>query len=119
MDPTPAQLVDFWLCLPSTGMGRAESRFFADELLDDWVRESPKLVWDFLLDISGRTLKDKQISMLGAGLLETLLSMHGAEFISSVEQEAARNETFKRILRGVWQSSTPDSIWSRVQKAQQ
>ena len=80
-------------------------------------RAPPDDCWAVILEVLSRNPPDKVISVLAAGPLEDLIDDHGPEFIERIEIESRRNPSFRNLLGGVWQSSTPD-IWSRVQRAQ-
>ncbi|MDB5762941.1 MAG: hypothetical protein JWQ21_1936 [Herminiimonas sp.] len=76
--------------------------------------EHPGLCWKAILEIVDRKPSLKVIGMLAAGPLEDLIHHHGHEYIDRIESEAKNNPDFKRLLDGVWESSTPE-IWSRVE----
>jgi hypothetical protein len=56
------------------------------------------------------------LGVLAAGALEDLIQFHGPNFIGHIEAESRRNPAFRRLLGGVWRSSTPE-VWARVQRA--
>jgi len=78
---------------------------------------SPHDCWAAILEVLSRSPPEKIVGGLAAGPLEDLIHYHGPEFIEQIESESRRNPAFRRLLCGVWQSSTPE-IWSRIQKAQ-
>ena len=73
--------------------------------------------WLAILEILVREPPPKILSLLAAGPLEDLIDDYGPEFIERIETESRRNPSFRRLLGGVWQSSTPE-IWARIQSAQ-
>jgi hypothetical protein len=83
----------------------------------DAVYDTPEYAWSAILQILARGLTDEQLSLLAAGPLESLLAVHGSQFIDRIEEEAKRNPNFNHLLGGVWQNSMPTNIWERVQKA--
>jgi len=78
---------------------------------------TPDDCWAAILEVLTRNPSDDVISNLAAGPLEDLIDDHGPEFIERIETESRRNPSFRHLLGGVWQSSTPE-VWARVQKAQ-
>jgi len=45
--------------------------------------------------------------------MEDLIHYWGEHFIERIEATAQCNPDFRRMLRGVWESGTPD-IWRRI-----
>lgn len=85
----------------------------------NWVvEENPELAWKAIVEATDQPRMEPYLGHLAAGPLEDLLDMHGPAFIERVEQCARLNAKFSRVLRGVWQSAMPESIWKRVQAAQ-
>lgn len=104
--------------LPEQTVEEVVTAWFGGEYtMYDAVYDSPEVAWQAILEILKRGVDDKQLSLLAAGPLESLLSSHGAQFIERVEQEAARNPSFNHLLGGVWQLEMSQDIWLRVQKA--
>lgn len=57
-------------------------------------------------------------ALLATDLLEDLLIKHGPEYIDRVEETAATDPRFARLLNGIWKSSMTEEVWQRVhQKA--
>jgi hypothetical protein len=84
--------------------------------LDDLATEDPEIAWVLILKLIEEPLPDNAFGALAAGPLEDLIEYHGPEVIDRIELEARRNPNFRRLLGGVWQSSTPE-VWARVEKA--
>ena len=83
----------------------------------DWiVKEHPEHAWNAILAAVKDPRAEPYIAILAAGPIEDLICHHGAQFIDRVEAEARANPAFASALGGVWQSQTPDEIWSRVQR---
>lgn len=78
--------------------------------------EHPEICWNAILAILYREPSEKVKDLLAAGPLEDLIDAHGEEYIEVIEEEAKDNPEFRKLLRGVWESSTPE-VWNRVQKA--
>jgi hypothetical protein len=110
MFPTSVtDVVEDWL--------RESQRADGDVAMYDVVHDEPEIAWLAILQILEHELTEDQTSVLAAGPIETLLGLHGAQFIERVEHEALRNQRFNHLLRGVWQNLMPQEIWDRVQKA--
>ena len=58
---------------------------------------------------------NKVLDVLAAGPLEDLIENHGEKIIDKIELLANRNPQFKKLLRGVWKSSTP-KVWARIKE---
>lgn len=85
----------------------------------NWVvEENPELAWKAIVEAIDQPRMEPYLGHLAAGPLEALLDMYGSVFIERVEQCARLNAKFARVLTGVWQSAMPESIWKRVQAAQ-
>lgn len=80
------------------------------------VNEYPETCWNAILEILHREPSEKVKDILAAGPLEDLIDTHGEEYIELIEEEAKINSKFRELLRGVWESSTPE-VWNRVLKA--
>jgi hypothetical protein len=91
--------------------------FDGEHTMFDMVHDSPEVAWSAILRILERDLTTEQISLLAAGPLESLLAMHGSQFIDRVEREAKQNQRFNHLLGGVWQNNMSQEIWQRVQAA--
>ena len=70
--------------------------------------------WKFILAAMKHAESDVDLSHIAAGPVEHLLSTNGQQYISLVEQEAAANPKFARMMKNVWQHLMSDEIWSRV-----
>ena len=88
-----------------------------DSSLFDLVCDEPEIAWSIILQILEHPLTEEQESLLAAGPMESLLRRHGSQFIERVEREANRCPRFNHLLGGVWQNTTHEQIWTRVQKA--
>ena len=72
-------------------------------------------LWLFVLAVTSKAPCDKVLGVLAAGPLEELIAYAGNDFIDRIETEARRSPAFRHVLGGVWQNSTPDDIWRRVE----
>ena len=87
---------------------------FMEVISDGTVAED---CWLAILEVLRREPPQAVLDILAAGPLEDIIEHCGPEFIDRIEVEARRSPPFRSLLRGVWQSSTPE-IWARVVKAQ-
>ncbi|MBB1631810.1 DUF6869 domain-containing protein [Cupriavidus sp. UME77] len=95
-------------------IGRHEVRSFWVWQACDWLGvNDPEGLWRLVLEVLARTDSPRVLGALAAGELEDLIEYHGPAFIGRIEQEAARAPRFRRLLCGVWRSSTPE-VWARV-----
>ncbi|MGO4156381.1 DUF6869 domain-containing protein [Cupriavidus sp. YAF13] len=95
-------------------IGRHEVRSFWVWQACDWLGvNDPEGLWWLVLEVLARTDSPRVLGALAAGELEDLIEYHGPAFIGRIEQEAARAPRFRRLLCGVWRSSTPE-VWARV-----
>ena len=82
----------------------------------DLKYENPKLLWELIQEIHARDENSSVVEVLSAGPLEDLLSMHGPDFIDSIERKAKQDPGFAFLLGGIWKSSINNEVWERVQK---
>jgi hypothetical protein len=116
--------IAFW----RVGLDAASEEVFAKGwALTDIVEDDPALAWEAIKTVvrrygeeelfsESRTEGQVVVGQLAAGPIEDLLSERGADFISDIEEEARKDRRFRWALGGVWQSTTPDDLWARVQK---
>lgn len=107
------------------------SRATVDELVSKWLSgeditmndaiifpdADPETAWQAVLRLMQHELSSKQIALLAAGPVESLLSYHCPQFIDRIEAEAQRSPAFAHVLGGVWRQDMPDEIWRRVESA--
>ena len=79
---------------------------------------SPESQWSFLVKAVAHAQSEDELGHIAAGPLEHLLGKHGASMIDRVEQLAATDEKFARMLTGAWRYMMSDSVWQRVQALQ-
>lgn len=116
-----------WIAYARFGPSEAPDEIFADGwALYDLVEDAPATAWDVIQIVVRRyTLNDLYsvakteaqdvVGLTAAGPLEDLISSRGHDYIDAIEQEARRDQRMAWTLGGVWQSSAPDDVWSRVQ----
>ena len=74
-------------------------------------------LWRFILKVLERQPSEWALGMLAAGPIEDLISECGTQFIDRIETQARQNPLFREALHGVWQSTTPDTLWARIERA--
>ncbi len=74
---------------------------------------SPKAQWKFI-EAAYRHGNETSHGHLAAGPIEHLLGWHGEEFIPLVEQLAASEPDFAKLLRGCYQHMMSEAVWSRL-----
>jgi len=79
---------------------------------------APSEQWLFIRLAVAKAESDDELGSIAAGPMEHLLGWHGEAYIGHVEKEAAANETFARMLTGVWQYRMAAEVWRRVQEIQ-
>jgi hypothetical protein len=70
--------------------------------------------WEVILELV-REAPEGAIEAIAAGPIEGFLGRFGESVIDRVEQQAACDAKFQRILKGVWQHRMSDEVWARVQ----
>jgi len=85
--------------------------------MDEVVTAVPELAFRCILAALEVCGDDRDIAYLAAGPLEDLIIRHGPRVIDAIEETAARNERFRRLLSGIWgESRTHPEVWSRLQR---
>jgi hypothetical protein len=74
----------------------------------------PQHQWAFIVASMIFAESDDELAHIAAGPVEHLLGNAGEEFITLVEQQAAADPKFARMLTGVWKYTIPDAVWARV-----
>ncbi|MCW9027779.1 MAG: hypothetical protein OQJ80_02510 [Kangiella sp.] len=98
------------------GISRSGELHWSVNKFFELENEHPELCWKAILEVLHREPSEKVKDILAAGPLEDLIDTHGEEYIEVIEEEAKINPEFRKLLRGVWESSTPE-VWNRVLKA--
>ncbi len=81
----------------------------------DLLESAPEKLWLLILAIHARDQSPRIREVLSAGPLEDLLGRYGVHFMDRIEEQARKSPSFAKLLGGVWKSTMPDDIWSRVQ----
>jgi hypothetical protein len=109
------QLSEAWVkTLTENIETKDENHWVVDYVIDLIYDEKYSELWQFIEHTYKKDISNKAIEALAAGPLEDLLAKAGEQYIERVEKLALKDSKFKHLLGGVWQNSTPDSIWQRV-----
>lgn len=107
-----AELAEAWIEQKSKADKDRDANWHA---LCDYERDlrddDPDKMLDVILAVLARETHPALLSLLAAGPLEDVISM---QVIDRIEQEAAGNERFRDLLRGVWYWSKPDDLKVRL-----
>jgi hypothetical protein len=99
----------------SGNVERAEAAWELDRMIES--ERDPDRALALMLGVMAIDDNEKEFGMLGAGPLEDFLNRSGTEYIDVIEALAAKNPSFKRVLSGVWQTTTVDlRVWKRVER---
>jgi hypothetical protein len=88
----------------------------AERLMIPETLEDAEECWACILRVLEKKPPEEVLEILSAGPLEDLIHGHGPQFIDRIEFEAKHDPDFRRLLAGVWESST-EEVWARVDKA--
>lgn len=90
--------------------------FWAVDRFFDLGETDPEACWSAILKILSKRPPDSVTEILAAGPLEDLIAVHGDIFVDRIEAEAKIDSEFRALLGGVWQNTTSDEVWARIQK---
>jgi len=82
--------------------------------LNDLVNKSPEQAWIALLRIISREEDGVDLSQLGAGALETLISSHAEELLEQIETELESNPRFVRAFSSCYLFDLSETTLSRL-----
>jgi hypothetical protein len=75
--------------------------------------------WDVILEVIAEAPdEDRTLQCIAAGPLEGFLGRFDTAVIDRVEEEAARDPKFRRVLSGVWRHRMSAPVWERVRVIQ-
>jgi hypothetical protein len=114
MDQSECNLVEAYI--RANDVTGDDSFSWANDELRGLVWQEPERAWPVILSIVERNPANWVLASLGAGPLEDLLQAHGPLFIDRVEQEARRNERFRRrVLARVYHiACRPTEVAERI-----
>ncbi len=90
-----------------------ELNFWAHEELADLCENKPQDAWEVIVALVGAAKSDSLLEAIGAGPLQDLMVLHGEDYISRVEREAAANPRFRRAMAGAWLDSSDTPVWAK------
>jgi len=117
---TPTQWDDFakaWLEEQRDG-GNSNGSDLGQSVVWMSFTARPDQQWQFILAAVGHAQSNHDLGNIAAGTMEHLLGWYGNEFIAHVEEQAAIDSKFARMLTGVWKYKMSDEIWERVRAIQ-
>ena len=74
----------------------------------------PEHQWQFILAAMAHA-GDNELGHIAAGPIEHLLGNYGDKYIENIEQQAATDPKFARMLLDVWKYMMSDDVWARVE----
>ena len=110
----PAELAAEWFANTQHETSSDDSPRLWCQLDESWYEE-PEATWFAILAVLRLEYTEFQEALLAAGPIESLLYLHGEQYIERIEVEAATNSRFNHLLGGVWQVLISDEIWSRLE----
>ena len=90
-------------------------RMRAYDCVDEMVQTAPEASVTFILAALDECRTSAQVSLLGAGALETMLKMHGPQVIGPLERAARQHAKVRYLLSATWgrQSIVP-AVWDHL-----
>lgn len=116
----PDAKVDFaraWLAELRDGPPAGESEVGQAVVTMNFVAP-PEQQWLFIQGAVVQAGSDDELGHIAAGPLEHILGHHGDRYIEAVEEAAAWDAKFARMLTGAWKYLMSDEVWRRVQAIQ-
>jgi|SRR5271168_1708132 len=98
------------------GSPQYEENFWAFEDLNELCYDDPFQGLAVIQQILRTDSSDIILSHVGAGPMETLLAQHGEKVIDQVEENAATDAHFRRMLGAIWQNNMTPDIWARLKR---
>ena len=111
------ELAEAWVKLMRLDDENSENSplFEAFSLLDDLVYDKPEEAWQVMQLLWKIDSSDEMLSIIAAGPVEDLLSLHGEAFIGRFEELSITDAIFKKLLGAVWgQDRMPPAIYARL-----
>ncbi len=109
------EFVQSWMTIQDSLAGTEpyESNFWAHEELENMCETEPTDAWEVILALVDKAKSDALLQAIGAGPLADLMTLHGEDYISRVEREAASNARFRRAMAGAWLDSDATPVWKK------
>jgi hypothetical protein len=110
------RIAENWIRLHQLPKDAPERNSFlwASARLNDLCRDEPEDAWQAIDLIRRSDSSDLILSNLAAGPVEDLLAKHGDAFIDRIEELAAKDREFRKLLGAVWRNEIAEDIWIRV-----
>lgn len=81
----------------------------------DAARKDPLDAWELIVELARTAPDDESLRQLGAGDVESIIELHGDTMLARIEADAGANKQVRRLLCGVWQTtSMSDALWARI-----
>lgn len=93
-----------------------EDNFWAFAKLYSLCDEVPDQGFAIIEEIMRIDSSDIILANIAAGPMESLLAQHGQKFIDKIEQLAAADSQFRKMLGAMWQHNIEENIWTRVKR---
>jgi hypothetical protein len=110
--PTQEDLICAYLSYESGGEGTG----WVVSSLWDLCHDHPSAAFDTILKIIERDSSIRTLISIGAGPLESLLSLHGERMVESVSDAASKSGSLRISLAAVWRCGMPDHVWDHIQR---
>lgn len=78
--------------------------------------ESTGQAWEFVERVLEKTESTEVLASLGAGTLETLISVDSGNAESKLRELINRFPVMADVLHGIWKHNTPDAVWQKILK---
>jgi hypothetical protein len=112
------KIVEAWIVAQDTKTDAPDHNpnNWAIQLSVRWhLSNKPEKLWRLICAVLERDVSDEVLMMVACGPLEDLLSSWGQDYIERVEELAASDARFRRILRAVYRRSMALDVWSKLQ----
>jgi hypothetical protein len=96
-----------------SGLRVDEAHFQAWNDLQSCISHDPELAWSMLLELIARC-DPSDLTMLGAGPLESFLYWQAIPFVDRFEAELRTNPRFFDAFRSLHMGGIPERIWRRL-----
>lgn len=74
------------------------------------VQDANPDVVDLLVALAEAATDDQALAYLGAGPVEDLIRLHGAQYLEAIDHAARTNKSFRTALRCVWYGDDVDPV---------
>ena len=88
----------------------------ASDDLDEMIATSPRSAWPLLTEVVDRC-DDRDVAMLGAGILQTFTQMHAPAYADNLETQIRSSDRFFRAFQYVSMTGVPLAVQQRLNAA--